>query len=236
MQARPKSQAGISLVESLIALTLLSGIGYFTLSGLNKTQKVMFKGSSRDAHAQIISVAKHKSGKALEQILKAANNNPASIGSILDTDLDLGEDISLRWAKPAPGQKFVSMSFAPNPNSVAQKALKDCKDSRTFVQAWQGGQLQQRLHAHALTFCGQMLMPAAISSPTFSAQNIARAKFGFFQFDVTFTRTLNGTPINLSSFGAGGTLATVTWTMVWSYDKAQDTVQQFRKGVYYIVP
>jgi len=80
-----------------------------------------------------------------------------------------------------------------------------------------------------------MIMPAN-PDKNYGSQNIAQAKVGFVTLDVSFTKVIDGSPIPLSEFGVGGTLATVTWTMLWSYEKGKDNVQQFRKGIYHIVP
>lgn len=236
MRPRWSSEAGFSLVEALVSIVLLSIVGYFVLASQNKAQKIMFKGTSRDAHAQIVSVVKSKSGKALEQILTSANTNPGGLAPFFNTDLNLGEGIRLQWAKPVDSKKkVVIMQYVNNPDAVAQEALDACRQSKTFIQAWVGQELPQRLASQRLTFCGQMIMPANPDN-SYGSQNIAQAKVGFLALDVNFTKVIDGSPIPLSAFGVGGTLATVTWTMVWSYEKGKDNVQQFRKGIYHIVP
>lgn len=223
-------------METLVSLVLLSIVGYFILASQNKAQKTMFKGTSRDAHAQIVSVVKSKTSKSLEQILSSALLNPGSLATLFNTDLNMGEGIQLRWAKPAdPKKKLVTMQYVNNPDKVAQDALESCRQSKTYIQAWAGPELPQRLASQNLTFCGQMILPQN-PDKGYGAQNIAQAKVGFIALDVSFTKVLDGTAIPLSQFGVGGTLATVTWTMVWSYEKGQDNVQQFRKGIYHIVP
>jgi hypothetical protein len=236
MRPRLSSESGLSLVEALVSLVLLSIVGYFVLASQNKAQKIMFKGTSRDAHAQIVSVVKSKSGKTLEQVLTAANTNPAALAPLFNTDLNLGEGIRLRWAKPAdPKKKIVNMQYVSNPVAVAKEALEACRQSKSYVQAWAGLELPQRLASQRLTFCGQMIMPASPDN-SYGSQNIAQAKVGFLALDVNFTKVIDGSAIPLSQFGVGGTLATVTWTMVWSYEKGKDIVQQFRKGIYHIIP
>ncbi len=236
MRPSCSSQGGFSLVEILVSLALLSVVGYFILALQNKTQKAMFKSTSRDAHAQIVSVVKSKTGKALELILKTANSNPSGLGPLLNTDLNLGEGILLKWAQPTdPKTKLVNMQYVSNADTVAQEVLVACRESKSYLQAWVGPELLQRQASQRLTFCGQMIMPANPNS-NLQSQNIAQAKVGFVALQVNFTQVIDGTPINLTQFGVGGTLATVIWTMVWSYEKGQDNVQQFRKGVYHIVP
>lgn len=223
-------------MEALVSIVLLSIVGFFVLASQNKAQKIMFKGTSRDAHAQIVSVVKSKSGKTLEQILTLANTNPSALAPLFNTDLNLGEGILLQWAKPADNKKkVVNMKYVTNPDAVAQDALEACRQSKSFIQAWLGPELLQRLASQRLTFCGQMILPANPDN-SYGSQNIAKAKLGFLAFDVNFTKVIDGSPIPLSGFGVGGTLATVTWTMVWSYEKGKDNVQQFRKGIYHIVP
>lgn len=236
MKAGPSQEAGFSLVETLVSLVLLSLVGYFVLASQNKAQKTMFKGTSRDAHAQIVSVVKSKTGKALEQILASALINPGSLATLLNTELNFGEGVQMKWAKPSdPRKKTVTMDYVSNPDKVAQDALKSCRESKSFIQAWTGQELPLRLASQNLTLCGQMIMPANPDSG-YGSQNIAQAKVGFVALDVSFTKVIDGSPIPLSQFGVGGTLATVTWTMLWSYEKGKDNVQQFRKGIYHIVP
>jgi hypothetical protein len=236
MKRGRSQEAGFSLVEILVSLLLLSLVGYFVLASQNKAQKTMFKGTSRDAHAQIVSVVKSKTSKALEQILASALMNPGGLAALFNTDLNFGEGIQLKWAKPAdPRKKVVTMQYVNNPDKVAQDALESCGQSKTFIQVWTGQELPQRLASQKLTFCGQMIMPANPDT-NYGSQNIAQAKVGFITLDVNFTKVIDGSPIPLSEFGVGGTLATVTWTMLWSYEKGKDNVQQFRKGIYHIVP
>jgi hypothetical protein len=236
MRRQSSSESGFSLVEALVSLVLLSLVGYFLLASQNKTQKMMFKGTSRDAHAQIVSVVKSKSGKALEQILAAANTNPAALAPVFNSELNLGDSIRLKWARPSdPRKKIVTMQYVNNPSTVAQEALKSCRESKSYIQAWMGPEFPQRLASQHMTFCGQMIMPTNPDN-SYGAQHIAKAKAGFLALDVAFTKVIDGSSIPLSQFGTGGTLATVTWTMVWSYEKGQDNVQQFRKGIYHIVP
>jgi prepilin-type N-terminal cleavage/methylation domain-containing protein len=236
MRSRSSSEAGFSLVETLVSLVLLSIVGYFILASQNKAQKIMFKGTSRDAHTQIVSVVKSKSSKTLEQILSTAKTSPGGLAPLFNTALNLGEGIRLNWAKPAdPKKKIVNMQYVINPDAVAQGALETCRQSKTFIQAWVGPELAQRLASQRLTFCGQMIMPANPDN-SYGSQNIAQAKVGFLALDVSFTKVIDGSPIPLAQFGVGGTLATVTWTLVWSYEKGKDNVQQFRKGIYHIVP
>ncbi len=231
------SQSGLSLVETLVSLVLLSIIGYFIMASQNKAQKIMFKGTSRDAHAhaQIVSVVKSKTGKTLEQILSTANSSPAGLAVLLNTELNLGESIRLSWAKPVGRSKQVTMQYLAQADPVAQQTRDACRSSQTFIGAWQGTQLPLRLASQRLMFCGQMRMPAN-PDKTFGSQSMAQAQYGFVALDVNFTRVIDGMAIPLSAFGPGGTLATVTWTMVWSYQRNQENVQQFRKGVYHIVP
>ncbi|HET9239489.1 MAG TPA: prepilin-type N-terminal cleavage/methylation domain-containing protein [Oligoflexus sp.] len=236
MKATQSKEAGFSLVETLVSLVLLSLVGYFVLVSQNKAQKAMFKGTSRDAHAQIVSVVKSKTGKALEKILASALISPGGLAPLFNSELAFGEGIRLKWAKPSdPRKKTVIMDYVSNPDKVAQEALESCRQSKTYIQAWTGQELPQRLASQNLTFCGQMIMPANPDS-NYGAQNIAQAKVGFVALDVSFTKVIDGSPIPLSQFGVGGTLATVTWTMLWSYEKGQENVQQFRKGIYHIVP
>ncbi len=236
MAPRLSSESGFSLVEALVSIVLLSIVGYFVLASQNKAQKIMFKGTSRDAHAQIVSVVKSKSGKALEQILTTGNTNPAALAPLFNTDLSLGEGIRLQWPRPADSKKkVVSMQYLSNPDAVAQDAMETCRQSKTFMQVWTGPELLQRLASQRMTFCGQMIMPANPDN-SYGSQNIAQAKVGFLALDVSFTKVLDGTAIPLSAFGTGGTLATVTWNLVWSYEKGKENVQQFRKGIYHIVP
>jgi hypothetical protein len=236
MRRRETSESGFSLVEALVSLVLLSIVGYFLLASQNKSQKMMFKGTSRDAHAQIVSVVKSKSGKALEQILAAANTNPAALAPIFNTDLNLGEGIRLKWARPAdPRKKIVNMQYVINPDVVAQEALKACRQSQSYMQAWIGPEYPLRRASQRMTFCGQMIMPTNPDN-SYGSQHIAQAKVGFVALDVAFTKVIDGSAIPLSQFGAGGTLATITWTMVWSYEKGTENVQQFRKGIYHLVP
>jgi hypothetical protein len=236
MKAGKSKEEGFSLVETLVSLVLLSLVGYFVLASQNKTQKAMFKGTSRDAHAQIVTVVKSKTGKALEKILASALISPGDLAKLFQTELNFGEGIQLKWAKPAdPRKKIVTMQYVNNPDKVAQDALQSCRQSQTFIQAWTGLELPQRLASRNLTFCGQMIMPTNPDS-SYGSQNIALAKVGFVALEVSFTKVIDGLPIPLSEFGVGGTLATVTWTMLWSYEKGKDNVQQFRKGIYHIVP
>lgn len=236
MKAGRSKESGFSLVETLVSLLLLSLVAYFVLASQNKAQKAMFKGTSRDAHAQIVTVVKSKTGKALEQILASALINPGNLAALFNTDLNFGEGIQLKWAKPSdPKKKIVNMQYVPNPEKVAQDALDSCRQSKSFIQVWSGQELPQRLASQNLTFCGQMILPAN-PDKNYGSQNIAQAKVGFIALDVSFTKVIDGSPIPLSDFGVGGTLATVTWTMLWSYEKGNDNVQQFRKGIYHIVP
>jgi len=235
MHERLSSQSGFSLVEAMVSLVLLSIVGYFIMASQNKAQKIMFKGTSRDAHAQIVSVVKTKSGKTLQQILTTANTNPAGLASLLNTELNLGEGIRLSWAKPPVNSKTVAMQYVSKPDPVAKEALESCRKSQSFIKAWQGPELPQRLASQRLILCGQMVMPPN-PDKNYGSQNIAQAQFGFLALDISFTKVIDGTAIPLSQFGPGGTLATVTWTMVWSYEKNKDSVQQFRKGIYHIVP
>jgi hypothetical protein len=236
MKAGKSQDAGFSLVETLVSLMLLSLVGYFVLASQNKAQKTMFKGTSRDAHAQIVSVVKSKTGKALEQILASALINPGGLAPLFQSELNFGEGIQMKWAKPSdPKKKIVTMQYVSNPDKVAKDALESCRQSKTYIQAWTGPELPQRLASQNLTFCGQMVMPAKPDG-SYGSQNIAQAKVGFVSLDVSFTKVIDGSPIPLSQFGVGGTLATVTWTMHWSYEKGKDNVQQFRKGIYHIVP
>ncbi|WP_141736496.1 type II secretion system protein [Oligoflexus tunisiensis] len=235
MREPPSLQAGFSLVEAMVSIVLLSIVGFFILASQNKAQKIMFKGTSRDAHAQIVSVVKSKSGKALEQILTAAKSNPAALTTLLNTDLSLGEGIRMNWAKPVGNNKFVTMQYVSNPDTVAGEALKACRQSKSFVKAWQGPELPQRLASKQLMFCGQMQLPQGTANE-YGSGSIAQAKASFLALDVAFTKVIDGTAIPLSEFGTGGTLATVTWTLVWSFEKGKDKVQQFRKGIFHIVP
>jgi len=235
MRERLSSQSGLSLVETMVSLVLLSIVGYFIMASQNKAQKIMFKGTSRDAHTQIVSVVKSKTGKTLQQILSTANNNPADLDGILNTELNLGEAIRLSWAKPVGREKTVTMQYLAQADPVAQQAKEACRKSQTFKKAWEGIELPQRLASQRMMFCGQMLMPAN-PDKNYGSQSMAQAQYGFLTLDVSFTKVIDGTAIPLSAFGPGETLATVTWTMVWSYQRNQENVQQFRKGVYHIVP
>lgn len=236
MNKRPSAQAGFSLVEALVSLVLLSIVAYFILASQNKAQKIMFKGTSRDAHAQIVSVIKNKSNKTLREILTAANTNPGGLASLLNTELNLGEGIRLTWAKPVNNKSpIVNMQFVSNPDPVAKEAIEACRHSKSYLKAWVGPELPIRLASQKLTVCGQLIMPP-VPEKGFGAQNMAQAKYGFLALDVNFTKVIDGTSIPLSQFGPGGTIATVTWTLVWNYEKNNGNVQQFRKGIYHIMP
>lgn len=236
MRKPMSAERGFSLIEILVSVALLSLVVYLFLSYQNKNQRMMLKGISRDAHVQIVEVAKSRSGKALQQIWEAAKNDPAALEPLLNQDLDLGEGIRLKWAKPSTKRgQSVSLKFSSNADEVVREALRTCRGSKTHKAAWQGLELSQRLASNRLVFCGQ-LETQGNPDLSYGAQHIAQAKTAFILLETTYSRVIDGAPIPLSAFGEGGTLATIKWTMAWSYEKGQETVQQFRKGVFHIVP
>ncbi len=232
---RNRSESGFSLIEVIVAVLLLSLVTYMLSSQQKRVQKNFFKVMSRDAHLQVIDVVKSRSKKSLGQILLMANTNPNALPPIFNAKLDLGEGMQLQWVGPREvGEDFSGVQYVSTPDPAIEKVLRGCRQSKTFKEVWTGAELVNRRASPRLIFCSQLLLPPGNTSP--SASNISHSKAGFLALDVNFTRTIDGAAIPLSQFGSGGTLATVTWTLVWSYEKSKNEVQQYRKGIFHIVP
>ncbi|MDQ3231671.1 MAG: hypothetical protein M3Q07_07610, partial [Pseudobdellovibrionaceae bacterium] len=94
------------------------------------------------------------------------------------------------------------MQYLAQPDPVAKAALAACRQSKSYLKAWQGPELPLRLASSQLVFCGQMVMPANPDN-NYGSQNMAQANVGFLALDVSLTKVIDGASIPLSQFGTG---------------------------------